>query len=252
MSQTEKEDKLILSRAEDAIYIAERSYQIKTVGFLNPHQRSLIAKNVYLNKDINVYFIGGDEDAERRVMICCPQFVDINIDEIINVIRIKGRDVGKLNHRDYLGSLMGLGITRENIGDILCAEDGAFVFVKKDIASFIMQNLEKIGRHGVKTELCSCSEAELPKPKLKEISGTVSSIRLDAVLSLGIGVSRAKAAELINSGLISLNFEVCESVSEKVNEGDLISARGYGRMRLQQVGGLTRKKRIGITVVRFE
>ena len=152
MSQTEKEDKLILSRAEDAVDIAERSYQIKTVGFLNPHQRSLIVKKVYSSNDINVSFNGGYEDAERCMMICCPQYVDINIDEIIHVIRIKGRDVGKLNHRDYLGSLMGLGITRENIGDILCVDDGAIVFVKKDIASFIMQNLEKIGRHGIKTE----------------------------------------------------------------------------------------------------
>lgn len=252
MIQSDKEDKLILSRAEDALRIAERSYSVRCVGFLNPHQRSLILKNILPSVDIRASFEGGYEDAERTVYVCRPEYIEADLSEIIKVIKISGRDVGALNHRDYLGSLMGLGITRENIGDILVSESGAFVFVRNDIADYIMNNLDKIGRHGVKTELCECAEADIPEPKTKEIKGTVSSLRLDAVLSLAAGISRARAAEMISQELVSLNWETANSASQKVSEGDLISARGFGRVRLAEVGGITRKGRTGITVLKYE
>lgn len=252
MTQTDKEDKLILSRAEDALKIADREYSVRTVGFLNPHQRSLILKNIYPSVDIKTTFEGGYPDAERTMFICLPEYAEYEISEILKVIKISGRDAQSLTHRDYLGSLMGLGITRENIGDILVSETGAFVFVKAEIADYIINNLDKIGRHGVKTELCECSSAEIPQPKLREIKGTVSSLRLDAVLSFAAGISRGRAVELIGHGLVSLNWEVAESVSLKLCEGDLISVRGIGRMRIVSVGGLTRKGRIGITALRFE
>lgn len=252
MIQSDKEDKLILSRAEDALRIAERSYSVRCVGFLNPHQRSLILKNILPGVDIRASFEGGYEDAERTVYVCRPEYIEADLSEIIKVIKISGRDVGALNHRDYLGSLMGLGITRENIGDILVSESGAFVFVRNDIADYIINNLDKIGRHGVKTELCECTEADIPEPKTKEIKGTVSSLRLDAVLSLAAGISRARAAEMISQELVSLNWETANSASQKVSEGDLISARGFGRVRLAEVGGITRKGRTGITVLKYE
>ncbi len=252
MTQTDKEDKLVLSRAEDAIKLSERNYQIKTVGFLNPHQRSLILKSLHFGGDVRVSFEGGYPSAERTMMLCVPEYLEADTDEIISVVKITGRDIGSLTHRDYLGSLMGLGITRENIGDILCTECGAFVFVRCEIADYILNNLEKIGRNGVKLELCKCADTEIPEPKIREIKGTVSSLRLDAVLSLSTGLSRTRAAELISAGQISLNWEVCDSPSRKLCEGDLISARGLGRMRVESIGGLTRKGRIGLSVARFE
>lgn len=252
MMQTDKEDKLVLSRAEDAVSLAEKNYQVKTVGFLNPAQRVLIEKNIYIPDNLSVTFEGGYDGAERTIMVCVPEYADFEIGAILKAIRLKGRNVSALTHRDYLGSLMGLGITRENIGDILCTQDGAVIFVKSDIADYILLNLDKVGRCGIKTEICGLSDIDIPKPKTREICGTVSSLRLDSVLSLAAGISRGRAAELIGQGAISLNWEVCESVSEKLCEGDLISARGLGRMRLEKVGGLTRKGRIGVTIVRFE
>ena len=252
MMTNDKEDKLVLSRAEDALRIAERSYSVRAVGFLNPHQRSLIMKNIYPDADMKASFEGGFEDAERTMYVCRPEYAEADISDIIKVIRVWGRELGSLTHRDYLGSLMGLGITRENIGDILVSGNGAFIFVKAEIAEYIINNLDKIGRHGIKTELCDCSEAELPEPKTKEIKGTVSSLRLDAVLSLAAGISRSRALDMISQELVSLNWEVVSSPSHKVEEGDLISVRGTGRLRLKEVGGITRKGRIGITVLKYE
>ncbi len=252
MNVTDKEDKLILSRAQDAVLSCERKYQIKTIGFFNPHQRVLIKKNIFPSVDVKVNFEGGYEDAERTLMVCVPEFTDVDIDEIIKVIKVSGRDVAALSHRDYLGSLMGLGITRENIGDIIVNDSGAYIFVKAEISEYITNNLDKIGRHGIKTSVCACKDVEVPKAKTIEIHGTVSSMRLDAVLSVAAGVSRSRAAELISSSLVSLNFEVCESVSSKIEEGDIISVRGIGRMRLERVGNQTRKGRTSITIARFQ
>lgn len=249
---SDKENKLILSRAEDALSLAEKKYAAKAVGFLNPAERSLILENIYPPADMECEFIGGYSDAERTMFVCKPEYAEFNQNDFLAVIRVTGRGLEKLSHRDYLGSLMGLGITRENIGDILVADGGAFIFVRREIASYIKNNLEKIGRLGVKTEICDCEDAELPKPKLKEINCTVSSLRADAVLSAAAGISRGRAAEMIEQGLMSINWKEVSSVSKQISEGDLLSVKGIGRMRLEKVGGITRKGRTGITVMRFE
>ena len=252
MQNNEKEEKLIISRAEDAVYAADKNYQVKHIGFLTPYERGLIMKNVYPSADIKVAFDGGFPDAERSIFICFPEYIEYDIDEIITVIRIRGRELNNLTHRDYLGSLMGLGITRENIGDILVNDEGAFLFVKCEIADYIMQNLDKIGRNGIKKELVKCSEAVIPTPKLKELSGTVASERIDALIAFCTNLSRNKVCELIESGLVSLNFSNVTSVSAKFSENDLISIRGYGRFRVKEIGGLTRKGRISVKADKFE
>ncbi len=246
------EDKLILSRAEDALYLAEKNYQIKTVGFLNPHERSVVSKNVYPSADVKILFDGGYSDAERTLFIAKPEFLDFDINSVICVVKVFGRELDALTHRDYLGSLMGLGIKRENIGDILVCDKGAFIFARCEIADYIKTNLEKIGRHGINTEICTVESADIPEPKMREISGTVSSMRLDAVVAQGTGLARGKAQDIIKEGLVSLNWEATDSISAEIKEGDLISVRGFGRMRVSEIGGLTRKSRIFIKILKYE
>lgn len=250
--QNDKKDKLVLSRVSDAVDFARNKYLIKAVGFLNPYQRSLVYEDIKWVNDCKCVFDGGYPDAERTMLICCPEYDEYDINEIISVVRISGRATSELSHRDYLGSLMGLGITRENIGDIIVSDDGALLFVKSEIASYIVQNLTKIGRCGIKTEVLKCSAAELPKPKLKLLKGTVSSERLDAIVAFAAGVSRNKACEMIESGLVSVNWKIAESVSAKVTEMDLLSVRGIGRVRITKLGGLTKKGRLSVEAEKFE
>lgn len=246
------EDRLILSRAEDALYLAEKNYQIKTVGFLNPHERSVLLKNIHKSADVQTFFEGGYADAERTLFIAKPEFIEFDINQVICVVKVFGRDLETLTHRDYLGSLMGLGIKRENIGDILVNDTGAFIFTKCEIAQYIIANLEKIGRHGVKTQICSVESPDIPEPKTKEIVGTVSSLRLDAVVSQGTGLARGKAQDIIKDGLVSLNWENIDTISKEIENGDLISVRGFGRMRVSEIGGLTRKGRTFIKILKYE
>ena len=146
------DDKLIVSKAFDTVSIAERQYICKTMGFLNPHQAAVVRREISrkIPSDIGVEFYGGYKDAERCLFICFPEYLEPDYDSIISVLEITARDIDKMSHRDYLGSLMGLGIKRENIGDILPLEDRCYIFTKSDISGYIIDNLLKIGRHGVK------------------------------------------------------------------------------------------------------
>lgn len=252
---SDKEDKLIIARAEDAMAKAEKQYCVTTVGFLNPHQRKMIKDSLYLNSgntDITAEFIGGYPEAERALLVFRPEFIEFTQDDVLSAVHISGRELQGLTHRDYLGSLMGLGIVRESIGDIVVFGDGAYIFAKERIGDYIIQNLSKIGRRGVKCTLCLCSEAKLPESDYKEVRGTVSSLRLDAVLAFSAGISRSRAADMIGKGLVSVNFETAVSVSRTMIQDDLMSVRGIGRMRIKEIGSLTRKGRTGITVLKYK
>lgn len=249
--QQSAEDKQLIARAEDAVDLAERRYMQKTVGFLNPRQRHLIETKVVVPETVKAVFFGGYAEAERTMLICCPAYEEPDITGAAAVLLITGRDIAGLSHRDYLGSLMGLGITRENIGDIVVEEERAVLFVRREMSGYILQNLTRIGRCGIKIEETALDTLVIQPKAVEEIRQTVSSLRLDCVVAAAIHVSRARAAEMIEGELVSLNFEVCSRVSAHINEGDLLSVRGYGRMRLASIGGLTRKNRQGIVILRY-
>lgn len=251
MAQSDHEEKILIARAKDSLRLAEKHYCTKSLGFLNPHQRVLLQKQILPSADMVMNFDGGFSEAERTLMVCYPDYLEPEPEEYIALLQCTGRDIGKLNHRDYLGSLMGLGIVRENIGDILVGEEKTFIFLKPEIAEYVKDNLTKIGRCGIQLEKVPVAMAKLPERSVKEIIGTVATLRLDAVLAVGTGLARGKSAELIQSGQVAVNWETVQDVSASVKEDDVISARGFGRMKLQKIGGTTRKGRVGITVVRY-
>ena len=249
--QLEYDEKLLIARAEDALRLSEKHFCVKTLGFLNPHQRVLIQKHIKPPMGVEMTFDGGFPEAERTLLVCYPEYLLPEPEEYLSLIECTGREIAGLNHRDYLGSLMGLGIVRENIGDILVGETKTFLFLKPEIVEYVLQNLTKIGRRGIHLREVPVMNAELPERPVKEVNGTVATVRLDAVLSVGTGLTRGKAAELIQSGQVTVNWETTQDVSRSVKEDDVISARGFGRMKLQSIGGTTRKGRIGITLIRY-
>ncbi|MEE1014178.1 MAG: YlmH/Sll1252 family protein [Clostridia bacterium] len=245
------DEKLLLSRAEDALRLAEKRYGVKTLGFLTPRERIFLEKHLLASGDMQVFYDGGYEEAERTLLVCAPAFLTPCREEYLAVLECTGREISGLTHRDYLGSLMGLGIVRESIGDILVTEEKAFLFVRPEQTDYILQNLTKIGRCGVRLRVCSAEETEIPQRPTKDINTTVSALRLDSVLAAAIGVARGKSAELIRAGLVTVNWEPVEEVSRTLKEGDMLSVRGYGRMCLSRVGGVTRKGRCSVTISRY-
>ncbi len=259
MREMTKEDRLLLALAHDRADDASERYMISHTEFLDLRQRSLIENEFKYDRALSFY--GGYEDAERTLAVFRPEYVEEDMaafysknkeDDPICWLRIEvPKGSGKLSHRDYLGSLTGLGLKREKIGDILVREDGADVAVMREIADFLTLNYEKAGRANLKVKLAEKGDFELQKPQIKVITDTVASLRLDSVLSSAFGLSRAKAAEAVKRGIVFVNSMQIEKVDYMVNEGDRLVIRRMGKARLAEIGGKSRKDRIYIKIERY-
>ena len=220
-------------------------------------------------------YYGGYDDAERVVMACLPYYmtdpeltgsqqVENNgmtadyFNEILTVIRAvspkgsaasgKGRP---LSHSDYLGALMGLGIRRSVIGDIIVTDDGADIIVLKEMAEFLLMNLTGAGKARISTEEVPLSDLRIPESRFDEITDTVASLRLDAVLASAFRMSRGKAAEAVRQGLVFVDHIEAAKPDMTVSEGSELVIRHKGKAKLLQAGSRTRKDRINITIARY-
>jgi RNA-binding protein YlmH len=155
------------------------------------------------------------------------------------------------NHRDYLGSLLSLGIRRELLGDILIGEHTAFVPVMANIADFIISSLERIGGQPVKIEAVPLSDIAVKAREFETIRMTVASLRLDKIAAGGFGVSRTEMADMIRSGLVRVNWREETRPDTDVAIGSVISLSGYGRIRLVSEEGLSRKERHILIVEKY-
>ena len=138
---------------------------------------------------------------------------------------------------------MSLGLKRENIGDILTEAGRAVVFLKEETCGYVLSQLEKVGRTGVTLRKGYC----LPLPEkgeMKEFSKTVSSERLDCIVSAVANVSRTAATELTEQGFVSVNSVVCDKVTKHVAEGDIISVRSKGKFAIDELNLKTAKGRL--------
>lgn len=246
---------MLLASVEDKIQQCSLQYRLTHTGFLDLRQRSLIevmCRTLCRSADeVRCEFWGGYEDAERTIAVFMPDYAQLS-DCPLTVIRARVTSGGrKLTHRDYLGALMGLGIKREMIGDILPVEDGADIIILEEIKEFLLYHYDKAGRTELKLEEVTFEKLRIPEARIAEQKDTVASLRLDNVIASAFSLSRAKAAEAIRSGLIFVNSIQMEKVDVPVREGDKLVFRGKGKAYLSQVGGKTRKDRIFITIRRY-
>ncbi|MCX7746658.1 MAG: YlmH/Sll1252 family protein [Clostridia bacterium] len=249
-----QDDRLLVAKILDKWEKAQKTGKTVYTDFLDPYQRNIVEKALEDFED-NYIFEGGYLGAERQVLVFCPNNMPEDNEPLGYLpfkaicVKLKGR--GVLSHRDYLGSLMGLGIKREKIGDILVKEDSCSILVLEDMGDFIRYNLTKVGNINVDVEVKNIEELESLQPKVKVISTTVASLRLDSVASAGFGMSRSKISEFIKAEKVNLNWEMTSSLTKQVSEGDTISIRGKGRAVLEIVNGITKKGRISIVLNKY-
>ncbi|MCX7710145.1 MAG: YlmH/Sll1252 family protein [Clostridia bacterium] len=251
---TKSEDKVFIAKILDKAFRTEKYKEVTNSDFLDPYQRKLVENVVSDCKELNYSFFGGYDGAERQIVFFRPTFMSDEPEESLgklSLLRITLNSRENLSHRDYLGSLMGLGIKREKIGDILVKEESCDVVVFTEIADYISMNLQKVGNAKVETSVIEIRELQTSQPKVKEISATVASLRLDSVASYGYGMSRSKMLEYIKADKVSLNWETTNSPTKLVKAGDTISIRGKGRVVVDSIGGLTKKGRVGIILKKF-
>ena len=200
-------------------------------------------------------FFGGYEDAERKCLVYLPEYLDESSlyedDGPVVCIRAAFYHGDSPSHRDFLGALMGEGITRESLGDICIGENSCDFFATDEIAPYILQNLTSAGRTHLQLQKIPLSEAVIPEPQIKEIRDTVASLRLDCVIASGFRIGRNLAAQYIAAGKVAMDGLPCEKADKAVTEGVKISLRGAGKIKLAQVGAETKKGRISILIHRY-
>lgn len=253
------EEKLLLAKLVDKIKHCKNKNKIVNTNFLNLHQKIIIQNKLSELKINNFIFNGGFEDAENKVLLLYPdklteEIVKSAISNIINAIKITlpNEVIGKYEHRDYLSSVMRLGLERERIGDIIVYSNEAYIIVLKENAEYIKGSLQEFTKFKkAKIEIINIDEIKSKKPDLKLLEINVSSNRLDCIVAEIARTSRNKAEELIKNEKVSINCQFVYKSSKQVNIGDIIIVRGSGKYILEEIKENVKTKRLKILLKKY-
>ena len=237
----------LIRRAEDLARRCEQKSCLTKSGFLTPAQRHALEHAPSL-RGTRLCFKGGYEDAERTMAFFLPEYMEeeeLELSGHICCLRIRAA-FGEPGHRDYLGAILGMGVGREWVGDILVQGGTAWVLCQPSVARHL-ESIDKVGRCAVRAESVPLAELPAPERRVEERRFTVMSARLDAVCAGMFRLSRTECARQIAAGLASLNYEECLKSDAPVREGDVLSLRGAGKGRIAEIGGSSRKGRMFVT-----
>lgn len=198
---------------------------------------------------VAVSFDGGWPDAERVQVCFHPAWAEAEFTARWLEIRWAAR-FARVTHSDLLGSLMALGMDRSFFGDLIALADRAYLLALPEAARRLPSEWDKAGQVPIVVTLLEAPPV-FEAPRGEEMRDTVASLRLDSVLASGMRTSRAKAAELIRAGLVAVEHMPEERVDRLLTAGQLLSVRGFGRIRLTEVGDRTRKDRLPVTLEVF-
>ena len=248
------DDRVLLAKLWDKIQSGIRKNVPAHTGFLSV--RELHLAQYLFGEEPGLYRFGGYSDSERKMYIYLPDYLDDSslTDDSSPVVCLRAvffKDEHP-THRDFLGALMGCGITRESVGDILVGENSCDFFVTEEIAPYILQNFKSTGRVSLKVSQISLQDVSLPEQKFTQIKDTVASVRLDSIISSGFQISRSTAAEYVSAGKAAIDGLFCEKPDKNLSEGTKISVRGLGKIKLVLIGHTTKKGRISVTIHRYE
>lgn len=246
-------DELIVSKIEDKIRQCRDGYYVTATGLLDSHEQALAKLH---SADVRTFLWGGYEGAERRMLVCVPADIPMTDEEayegLLEVLRVKKPAISReLTHRDYLGSMLGLGIDRSVTGDILVRDDGADIIIVPEIADFLLDEYIQVGRTHVSREVHPLSELIMPEVRTQIIKDTVPSARLDSIIASAFKLSRSKAAEAIRGGIVSVDHIECLKPDARVEEGAILVLRGKGKALLKEIGGESKKGRTWVIIEKY-
>lgn len=248
-----EDDRVLFARVYDRLTGAEQKNIPGVTCFLSPREQVLTR---LLLPHMQLHFFGGSAEAERAVCCWLPDYLEeswlLGEDSPVAAIRAGFFEKDTLTHRDFLGSLMGCGIKRETVGDIYVGRGSCDFLVTREILPYVLDNLLSAGRTRLHLEPLALEAVSGPQLTVKELRDTVSSLRLDSIVGSGFQMARGKAAALIEAGKVSLNDLPCIKPDKLLTGGDKVSARGFGKLVLTQVGGRTKKDRISIIIQKYQ
>jgi photosystem II S4 domain protein len=239
----------VIDQADQAI----KTWEIVATDFLSPPELAEVQRQFSRLTEVHLTAWGGYPQAERQRLAIARS--DLPLDETqvpMVALEIAGNFLfDPASHRDFLGSLLGTGIVREKVGDIIVlGERGAQAIVIPELAEFLQTSLTQVRSVPVKTRPIELNELKIREPKKKELTTVEASMRLDAIASAGFGMSRSKMADLITAGDVRVNWKETTSASYTVKPGDLIAIRGKGRVEVGEMA-VTKKDRYRVNLTRL-
>ncbi len=239
----------VIDLAEQAI----KTWEVVLTDFLSPPALAEIQQQFARLTEVQLLAWGGYPQAERQRLAIARSELPLDSSQVsVAALDIAGNFLfDPATHRDFLGAILGTGLVREKIGDIIVlGERGGQAIVVPDMVEFIETQLTQVRSVPVKTQRIELSELKIREPKKKELTTVEASMRLDAIASAGFGVSRSKMADLINAGDVRVNWKDINQASYIVKSGDLIAIRGKGRLEVGEVA-VTKKERYRVQLTRF-
>lgn len=242
------EQDIFVKHVQDVVRLCEKYQAPRFSKFLDERGQAEILKEPM----VNTMLFGGYDGAEWKIFGAFPDYQEATKDEFpIKALDIRKKYNMPLGHRNYLGTILSLGIDRNKIGDILVEDSGAYVFVSEDISEFLVENLTKISSCGVTVKLIEVSEVKVPEKRSQIMDVVAASKRIDAVVSAITHTSRRDMKKEIAIGNVKLNHAPVSGRDNQLKEGDVLSIKGYGRVKIVGFGGLTKSGRLHIEVERF-
>ncbi len=249
----EKEEQILKKRFLDLARAAEYKGICTYTDFLGLNESSIFFRMKNELPNVKYDFFGGYTGAERKILCFYGEESVKAFSDCITCIRFQPlyrKFSDDLNHRDFLGALMNLGIERSKIGDILVREKEGYVFCESAISRFIIDNLDKVKHTSIE---CSIMDKDMPdiEPEFREIRGSVSSPRLDSVIALAFNSSRSSILGLISGGKVFVDGKLVESNSYMLKEEETVSVRGFGKFIYKGMQNQTKKGRYFVILSKY-
>ena len=269
--------RLLYSRLDDLCRRGERG-EAAVSPYLTPREAKYARAHLSARiRSGTAVLWGGYPEAERVRAVILPDYTEgliapealaldpaaalcsAGLDDLAEAVRsavcsvlVKGSGFRELSHRDYLGSVLGLGLERDAMGDILISDvHSAVLLTDARVGDFLMTALEKVAADTVRVSRLPEGTALAGTRRLQPISDTVASERLDCVVAALCNLSREKAQLAVKAGIVELDYEVVEDCSAAVDAPAVISVRGYGKFAVHAFDGTTRKGRIRLVAGKY-
>ncbi|MBT2288045.1 RNA-binding protein [Paenibacillus albidus] len=248
------DERQFVDRAWDWVTAAGEYHETKLTDILDPRQGYILQSLVNRHPDVIVRWEGGHAGAERRRALVAPDYRELDGEDMeLKVLAITSGEQKflALEHGDYMGAILGLGIKRSKIGDIHVLDDGCHVVVTADIADYLSLNLHQVHKVNVSTGILPLASLRAGEVKLEPLEFSVASLRLDGIAADVTRLSRSKILVPIKGGRVRVNWKVEEDPSYGLKAGDMVSIQGFGRFKVLEVGGLTKKGRYRVQIGKF-
>lgn len=240
-----KDEHPFIDSAGDWIEKVESQYAPYLTEFLDPRQAYILETIIRQNSDLSFRFYGGYEQAERKRCLIFPDYYEpttedfnINLIEIVYPVKFTS-----LSHGKILGALMSTGMKRQYFGDIISDGEQWQVFLAEETMNFVIAQVDKIGKIAVRLEERKYTEIIVPKDEWTIEQVTVSSMRLDNLISTVYNISRQRSKQLIESGKVKINWAENIRPDFPLELLDIVSIRGFGRIQVQELEGKTKKEK---------